>query len=52
MRARDKLSAVAFVRRADTKGGVAPSTGCDAAHVAAQARVPYSATYQFFGAAK
>jgi hypothetical protein len=46
------LAAVAFIRRADTKGGVAPGTGCDAAHVSKQARVPYTATYQFFGAAK
>jgi hypothetical protein len=46
------LSTVAFVRRADTKGGVAPASGCDAAHVGAQARVRYYALYQFFGAAK
>ena len=46
------LSSVAFIRRADTKGGVAPASGCDAAHVGAQARVRYYALYQFFGAAK
>ena len=46
------LSAVAFVRRADTKGGVAPAAGCDAAHKGEQARVRYSALYQFFGVAK
>jgi hypothetical protein len=46
------LSAVAFIRRADTKGGVAPAAGCDAAHRDAQARVRYSALYQFFGAPK
>jgi hypothetical protein len=46
------LSGVAFVRRADTKGGVAPAAGCDAAHSGQQARVRYYALYQFFGPAK
>jgi Protein of unknown function (DUF3455) len=42
----------AFIRRTDTKGGVAPTTGCDANHVAEQARMRYSAVYQFFSAPK
>jgi hypothetical protein len=46
------LSPVAYIRRAETKGGLAPSTGCDASHLAQQARMRYSATYQFFSAAK
>jgi hypothetical protein len=46
------FSSVALIRRADTKGGVAPASGCDAAHVGTQARVRYYALYQFFGAAK
>ena len=46
------LSSTAFIRRADTKGCVAPASGCDAAHASAQARVRYYALYQFFGAAK
>ena len=46
------LSTVAFIRRVDTKGGIAPASGCDAAHSGAQARVRYYAAYQFFGAAK
>jgi len=46
------LSSVAFIRRSDTKGGVAPGAGCDAAHTGQQARVRYSALYQFFGLAK
>ena len=46
------LSAVAYIRRTDTKGGVAPSRGCDASHLSEQARMRYSATYQFFSAAK
>jgi hypothetical protein len=44
-----KLDAVEFVRRVDTDGGAEPADGCDAAHLGATARVPYSATYQFFG---
>ena len=46
------LSPVAYIRRADTTGGLAPSTGCDASHLSEQARMRYSATYQFFSAAK
>jgi Protein of unknown function (DUF3455) len=46
------LSAVAYIRRAETKGGSAPKTGCDASHLSAQARMRYSATYQFLSAGK
>ena len=46
------LSTVAFVRRADTKGGAAPAGGCDAAHKGEQARMRYYALYQFYGAAR
>ena len=46
------LSTVAFVRRSDTKGGAAPNAGCDAAHQGEQARIRYSALYQFYGPAK
>jgi hypothetical protein len=46
------LSEAAFIRRADTKGGAPPKTGCDASHVAQQARMRYSAVYQFFSATK
>jgi hypothetical protein len=41
------LSAVAYIRRTETKGGIAPKTGCDARHTAEQARMRYSAIYQF-----
>lgn len=44
------LSPVAYVRRAETRGGVAPGAGCDAQHVGLQARMRYSALYQFFAA--
>ena len=42
------LNGVRFVRRADTEGGVAPSTGCDAAHLNATAASHYSAVYTFY----
>src|SRR5262245_10166320 len=42
----------AFVRRVDTRGGSAPTAGCDAAHKGEQARMRYYALYQFFGAAR
>jgi hypothetical protein len=43
------LDVVHFIRRVDTVGGTEPEGGCDAAHNGEIARVPYSATYQFFG---
>jgi len=46
------LSSVAYIRRTDTKGGTAPKTGCDERHLSEQARMRYSATYQFYSAAK
>ena len=45
-----KLSAVRYIKRTDTSGGVAPATGCDAAHAGAEVRVQYLATYDFYGA--
>jgi len=42
------LSTATYIRRTDTKGGAAPTTGCDAHHLSEQARIRYSATYQFF----
>lgn len=46
------LSQADFIRRTDTKGGAAPKTGCDARDVSDQARMRYSAIYQFFTTAK
>jgi hypothetical protein len=43
-----RLSHVDAVRRSDTQGGLAPSTGCDEQHAGTEVRVPYSATYSFF----
>ena len=44
------LAAVTYIRRSDTRGGKAPSTGCDTAHLGAEQRIPYTATYTFFAA--
>jgi hypothetical protein len=46
------ISAAAYIRRTETKGGIAPGTGCDASHLSEQARVCYSASYQFFSEGK
>ena len=43
-----RLSRVATVQRLNTKGGKSPATGCDAAHVGGEVRVPYSAEYLFY----
>lgn len=43
-----RLSHVDAVRRSETLGGLAPSTGCDAQRAGVEVRVPYSATYSFF----
>ncbi len=44
------MTKVEFIRRSDTHGGNAPRTGCDADHLDAAARIPYSATYTFYSA--
>ncbi len=42
------MQKVAFIQRLNTKGGKAPSTGCDAAHKGQETRSPYSADYLFY----
>ncbi len=44
------MTRVEFIRRSDTQGGIAPTTGCDAQHLNAVSRVPYTATYTFYSA--
>jgi hypothetical protein len=44
------MTKVEFIRRSDTAGGIAPTTGCDAQHLNATARIPYTATYTFYSA--
>jgi hypothetical protein len=39
---------VTYIQRVDTEGGVAPTAGCDQAHVNTEARVAYSANYYFY----
>ncbi len=41
------MSDVAYIVRTNTKGGVAPTSGCDSSHSGAEKRVSYSATYLF-----
>ena len=42
------FSSTTYIQRLDTTGGLAPTTGCDAAHVGASAPVPYTADYYFY----
>ena len=42
------LTKVEFIVRSETKGGLAPATGCDGAHKGDLVRVPYTATYTFY----
>ena len=47
----DELSESTFVQRINTKGGLAPTTGCDSLNDAGRrAFVPYTADYVFFRA--
>lgn len=43
-----EMTSVQYIVRTLTKGGVAPATGCDAAHAGTETRVPYSGVYLFF----
>ena len=45
-----RFSDVTFIQRLSTVGGNAPSDGCDAAHIATLAQVPYTAQYAFYKA--
>jgi Protein of unknown function (DUF3455) len=42
------LSRATSVQRINTKGGKAPTSGCDAAHSGAEVRTSYSADYVFY----
>jgi hypothetical protein len=42
------LSPVTSIQRINTKGGKAPTSGCDSTHAGQEQRVPYSADYLFF----
>jgi len=45
------FSKVQTIQRLQTKGGVAPATGCGAANFKEETAVPYEAIYSFYGAA-
>jgi hypothetical protein len=42
------FASVDYIARIHTEGGLAPASGCDAAHTGAESRVPYNALYVFF----
>ncbi len=42
------LSRATSIQRINTKGGKAPSSGCDESHAGQELRVPYSADYLFY----
>jgi hypothetical protein len=44
---RGVFSTITHIQRLATVGGVAPTEGCDEAHLGQEARVPYTATYTF-----
>ena len=44
------MSGVTYIQRVNTKGGVAPSTTCDAAAKGSRQQVNYQADYVFYGA--
>ena len=46
------MSEVRTIQRLNTKGGRAPTTGCDAQHQGTKARVNYTADYYFYAPAK
>ena len=43
------FSSVTYIQRLHTSGGRAPAEGCDPAHAGQELRVPYTATYVFYG---
>lgn len=45
------FSKVTWIQRLNTEDGLAPASGCDAAHIGAHVRSPYTATYYFYTAA-
>ena len=43
-----EFTTVTYIQRIDTKGGLAPTAGCDATHVGQEQKVPYTAVYVFY----
>jgi hypothetical protein len=42
------FSAVTYIQRVDTTGGIAPADSCDASNVTTDQNVPYTAVYYFY----
>ena len=42
------LTPATSIQRVNTKGGKAPSSGCDSSHVGQETRAPYEADYLFY----
>jgi hypothetical protein len=43
-----RMARVSYIQRLETVGGLRPTSGCDAEHAGAVARVPYEAVYYFY----
>jgi hypothetical protein len=46
------LGHTTWIQRVETHGGLAPGSGCDGEQAGASTRVPYRATYYFYGQAQ
>jgi hypothetical protein len=46
----DRLTGTTYIHRVNTRGGLAPTSGCDAANVGAKRSAPYTADYYFYRA--
>jgi hypothetical protein len=44
------FAATTYIQRLETVAGIAPADGCDEAATGQEARIPYTATYYFYGA--
>lgn len=44
------FSAVQYINRVDTQGGLPPAASCDSNHMGQEKRVPYRASYYFYTA--
>jgi hypothetical protein len=47
----DQLVAATYIQRVNTTGGLAPTSGCNAANLGATQKVPYTSDYYFYKAA-
>ncbi len=45
-----RMAKITYIQRVNTQAGLAPATGCDAAHVGETARIDYTTVYYFYEA--